>query len=534
MKHYCPNCGKELDIFQFVCPSCSSCEFTDNIKKSADKSSSILTAQQLECNTQWVKYKCGPNGLCGHGYAAEDLNAFHDMLAGRDVEFTGRDNSLYGADRTVDGVKIQTKYCASAKSSIAAAFPGANFGNYAYWDAETGKPQLLEVPSDQYQECLALMREKITQGKVVDANGNKISNPDEANNIVKKGNYTYHQAKNVTKAGNIDSLKFDFQTGIITAFSSFGISFAINLCMTLVSREKNGLTLEESIKLSYLEGLKSGTISMTSHLATSQILKTSAGRYFAAFATKGSKEVVNFMWQTDAGKKLIQQAARNILQKNVSGGAAKQVVIKFLRTNTVAQTTLFVVTSIPDTLDLLRGRISGEQFVKDLIVSGTSIVGSTVGAVLAGKYGGWAALGGAVVGGGAVGWAAKKVADFIHKDDAVRMQKIVKAAIIELCNDYLIQTEEEFDLCMAMIKDDGAINPDLFKCMYSAGKTENGEDDFLRANIVYRALEYYFRATVRNRKTLRLSSNENTINKYVNNLAHDIEEATKQLLKTIE
>lgn len=531
MKHYCPNCGKELGTFQFVCPNCSYCEFTDKFEKGAVKCTTVLTAQQLECNTQWVKYKCGPNGLCGHGYAAEDLNAFHDMLSGHDVEFTGRDNSLYGADRTVDGVQIQTKYCASAKASVEAAFPNSNSGNYAYWDKKTGNPQLLEVPSDQYEQCLALMKEKIKEGKVIDFNGNKITNPDEAKNIVKKGDYTYQQAKNVTKAGNIDSLKFDLETGVIVAFSSFGISFAINLCMTLLSKDKTGLSLDEAIKLSYLEGLKSGTISMTSHVATSQILKTSVGRSMAAYGTKGSRNVVNFIWQTDTGKKIIQKVAKNIIQKNVSGGAAKQVVVKYLRTNAVSQLAFFLVTSIPDTWDLLRGRISGNQFLKNLIVSGTSLAGVTVGAVLAGRYGGFAALGGAVIGGGAVGWATKKIADFIYKDDSERMQKIVKAAIVELSNDYLIQTEEEFDLCMNMIKVDKAINTDLLKCMYSAGKTDDGEDDFLRANIAYRALEYYFGATARNRKTLRLVNNQDTINESIDKLASDIDEAIEENLE---
>lgn len=531
MKHFCTNCGKELSSLQFVCPSCSYCEFLDKLEDGAVKATTLLTTEQLECNTQWRKYKCGPNGLCGHGYAAEDVNSFYDITKGHDVEFSGRDNSLYGADRTVDGIQIQTKYYSSAKASIEAGFPDNNSGNYAYWDNETGKPQLLEVPSDQYDKCVALMREKIKEGKVVDANGNKITDSNEATNIVKKGNYTYQQAKNVTKAGNIDSLKFDIETGSIAAVSAYGISFAINLCMILVSRERNGLSLEEAVKMSFLEGLKSGTISLSTHVATSQILKTSVGRYMAAYATKCSKEAVNIVWKTDAGKQLIQQVARNILQKNVSGGAAKQVVIKFLRTNTVAQFAMFVASSIPDTWSLIRGKISGKQFMKNLVVNGSSLVGATIGAVLAGRYGPWAGLGGAAVGSATLGWASKKVADFIHKDDSERMQKIVKAVILELSNDYLIQTEEEFDFCMNMIKAEGAINTDLLKCMYSAGKTEDGEDDFLRARIAYKSLEYYFGATIRNRKVLRLSlpKTQKTVEKYINNLAVDIDEATRGL-----
>ena len=111
------------------------------------------------------------------------------------------------------------------------------------------------------------------------------------------------------------------------------------------------------------------------------------------------------------------------------------------------------------------------------------------------------------------------------------MQKIVKAAIVELSNDYLIQTEEEFDFCMKMIKSEGAINPDLFKYMYSAGKTDDGEDDFLRASIAYNSLEYYFGATARNRKTLHLNKNQATIDKYVESLVVDIEEASSQLIE---
>ena len=531
MNHFCTNCGKELSSIQFVCPNCSYCEFTDKLEEGAVKATTFLTAEQLECNTQWLKYKCGPNGLCGHGYAAEDLNAFYDITKGQDVEFSGRDNSLYGADRTVNGTQIQTKYYSSAKASIEAGFPNSNSGNYAYWDNEIGKPQLLEVPSDQYDKCVTLMREKIKEGKVVDANGNKITDPNEATSIVKKGNYTYQQAKNVTKAGNIDSLKFDIETGSIAAVSAFGISFAINLCMTLVSRERNGLSLEEAVKMSFLEGLRAGTISLSTHVATSQILKTSVGRYMAAYATKCSKEAVSIVWKTDAGKQLIQQVARNILQKNVSGGAAKQVVIKFLRTNTVAQLAMFVASSIPDTWNIIRGRISGKQFMKNLVVNGSSLAGATIGAVLAGRYGTLAGFGGAAVGSATLGWASKKVADFIHKDDSERMQKIVKTAIVELSNDYLIQTEEEFDFCMNLIKAEGAINTDLFKCMYSAGRTENGEDDFLRARIAYRSLEYYFGATIRNRKVLRLSSpkTQEIVDKYINNLAEDIDEVTKNL-----
>jgi hypothetical protein len=42
-----------------------------------------------------------------------------------------------------------------------------------------------------------------------------VSDPNEAKNIVVKGTYSYKFVKNITKAGNIDSLVFDFQESII-------------------------------------------------------------------------------------------------------------------------------------------------------------------------------------------------------------------------------------------------------------------------------------------------------------------------------
>lgn len=522
IKHYCPKCGQELGSYQIICPSCFFCEFSDIEEKSektekaknvVTSATSVLTAEQLEFNTQWYKYRCGPNGLCGHGYAAEDLNGFYDKIHGHDVQYAGRDNKLYGADRVVDGIQIQTKYCKTPRESVMAAFPQSNDGNYAYWD-ENGNPQRLEVPKDQYEECVEFMRQQILAGKVKKSDGNVITDPKEAENIVKSGEYTRKQAENVTKAGNIDSLKFDIETGAICAISAFGISFAINLAMTILNRDKNGLSADDAIKLAFLQGLKNGTISMTSHIMTSQVLKSTFGRNLAAYFTLPSKQVVNFVWDSEIGKKTITNLANLILHRSdLKGGAAKQVCVRFFRTNSVAQLTMFVVQSIPDTIEMLRGRISKAQFISNLVVGGSTLTGATVGAVLASKWGGWASLGGGIAGAEASRWASKKITEIFHKDDSIKMQKIIKIAMIELSNDYLLQNQTEFDDCIRAIQEDGAIDTDLLRCMYAAGKGDknNEDNDLLRAKIAYRALEYYFDVVIRNRKTLHIKDNQELV-----------------------
>ena len=112
MKHYCLHCGKELEEEQLLCPKCEHCSFLDAFADSKEALSGALAAQQIEANTQWMKYKCGRNSNAGHGFAAEDYNSLNDRLQGKQVESVGRDNSKYGADGTVDGGPMQTKYCA--------------------------------------------------------------------------------------------------------------------------------------------------------------------------------------------------------------------------------------------------------------------------------------------------------------------------------------------------------------------------------------------------------------------------------------
>ena len=85
--------------------------------------------------------------------------------------------------------------------------------------------------------------------------------------------------------------------------------------------------------------------------------------------------------------------------------------------------------------------------------------------------------------------------------------------MIELSNDYLLQNQTEFDDCIRAIQEDGAIDTDLLRCMYAAGKGDknNEDNDLLRAKIAYRALEYYFDVVIRNRKTLHIKDNQELV-----------------------
>lgn len=147
-----------------------------NDKAVINSASATCSAQSTNNYMQYPKYR----NKQGHGWAAEDANAMADRLSGKKVEQVGRDNCLNGADRISNGIEIQTKYCSSPSKTIGAAFSD---GSYRYGGMK------LEVPKEQYDECVRLMADKIRSGQVPG-----ITDPAVAKDMVIKGNCTYNQA----------------------------------------------------------------------------------------------------------------------------------------------------------------------------------------------------------------------------------------------------------------------------------------------------------------------------------------------------
>ena len=98
----------------------------------------------------------------GHGFAAENGNNLYDSFKGKKAKVVGDNNLLNGPDRIVFNkngtiTQIQDKYYSTAKRSVNAAF--GDDGMYRYVDGD-GYPMQLEVPSDQYESSVSLMKEK--------------------------------------------------------------------------------------------------------------------------------------------------------------------------------------------------------------------------------------------------------------------------------------------------------------------------------------------------------------------------------------
>lgn len=405
-----------------------------------------LDAATLE-RTQIAKYR---NTKGGHGFAAEDANSINDRLRGKDAKIVGKTNERNGADRLVDGVHIQSKYCKTASDTVDFAFD--RNGNYRY------AGQALEVPKDQYKECVELMRKRIGEGQVPGH-----TNPADAEKIVKKGTVTYKQAHNIARAGNIDSVVFDVKTGAALASGAFGLSFAINYWQAC----REGMDQAEAVRAALAEALLAGSATLVTHVLTAQLLRTKA----AAWGTVAARQGVRAIAHTSIGKTAVEGVAAASLGKAVHGAAAINHVSKLLRSNIVTGGVTTAVMCAPDFYRAaFDNSISWRQFTKNAVVNVAGVAGGGVGAWGCAAAG--AAIGSAVpfvgtvaggiiggliggFGGGMVGASvAKIVADELAPDDSKALVEILQRELENLASEYLLSKQEVEQLIRTVVDGD--------------------------------------------------------------------------------
>jgi uncharacterized protein YcfJ len=447
--------------------------------------SSLKSAQAIE-GTQWTKYK-GEKG--GHGFAAEDANALNEQLKGKNVDKVGMSNEPNGPDRITNGVQIQTKYYDSAHKSIDAGFDKTT-GQYRY------EGQVLEVPSDQYDEAIQCMKQKIREGRVPG-----YTDPEKATELVKKGDVTYNQAKNIAKAGNIDSLWFDVKNQAVVTGCAFGISFIIVYAHGIWS----GLGPKKALKNAFGNALKTGGVVLIVGVGTQQLLRTSIGRNFAALSTRLSRTLVDKVYGTKMGKDLIEQMASAILKKTLYGAAAKNAIARLMRSNVVTGTVTATVLTVPDAYRAIISRsISWVQFSKNFAVTITGVGGSIAGAYIGGAIGTVIAPGvgttigvylGGLAGGTLSAIGTKKLGDAIALDDAKIMIETMNKAVERLCFDYMISETELEKRIIPEIQ--SRVTPKWLRDMYAYGGGRESVEK--QGEYVCNELEHYFQEALKDR-----------------------------------
>jgi hypothetical protein len=459
-----------------------------NIIESENSFSNAFLASQLEKSTQFTHYH---NTKTGVGFAAEDGNALHDTLTFKDVVKTGWTNEKNGSDRIVNGQQIQVKYYNNAAATLKSAFD--KNGNFRY------DGQLLEVPSDQYEAVVNILQKKIDQGELLNQDGQSIP-VNKAEEIVKKGHYTYKQAKNITKAGNVDSLLFDVKNQIISCTCVFGASVILDTAINMWHGDQD---LPSAIKTAICHSLESVWSSMLVGVLTSQVLRTQSAR----MGTILVRPVVRIIYKTSMGKVFIEKLAAATLGKSVYGASATNFASKLLRSNIITAAITGAVLTAPDFYrSFFENSQSWAQFLKNLSVTAGGlagggagwVAGAMVGATIGGPVG--ATIGG-VIGaiGGGIGSSvvSKKLADKIADDDSVEILKDISEASEKLAFDFLLteaEINDEFIPHLARIS-----TQEFFRLIFQKGQTS-----FTRQLFIYNHLSSFCETLLEERKHISI------------------------------
>lgn len=442
-----------IEISENLNPAILEGESYESFKERFSKNLSNTTstaATTLGVSEVWAKnFQTLQNADTGHGFAAEIMNHENDIWAGRDAKIIGGDNALNGADRLVDGIKIQTKYLKTAARSVSAGFDNKGDGNYKYINQDTGKPMVLEVPKDQYDEAVKIMEKKIENGKV-----QGVTDTNEAKSLIKKGSVTYQEAKNYSKFCSKESLKFDARNGAVVATVAFGVSFVINTALCYY-RERD---IKKALKESIIIGIKTGGKAFAIYIVGAQMQRNPALNQFL-------QQVINFNFNGN----LIGRALAEVGKKGASSAgkaAVNSVANSALRGTIVVAAATMAVTSSVELVQMMRRQISGMQCVKNIAVNAGGIAGGAAGA-LAGAtalsfipgvgtvVGG---LAGGIIGGMGGGVAVKKIMDKFIEDDLTKKQRIFFEHIITLSVLFKLSKDEgsEFSAIINKILQDDA------------------------------------------------------------------------------
>ena len=180
-----------------------------------------------------------------------------------------------------------------------------------------------------------------------------------------------------------------------------------------------------------------------------------------------------------------------------------------MRSNVVTSLITIAVFSVPDTYNILRKRLSGAQYTKNMLSligvlatsSGgtlatsvaTAKVAAAMGTTISPGVGTAIGIAGGLVGGLAGGSAIKFVADNIREDDSVIISRLFNAVIANFVYEYML-SESEMDVLVEKLN---TIKQKEFKNLFAnviaSNKQEKLIEDFVR---------HYFEEIIRTRPKL--------------------------------
>ena len=418
----------------------------------------------------------------GHGIYAEEAGSKLDQLHGEKSTVVGRDNAKDGPDKLVQprgsdkGIPVQCKYYKSAGGSVRACFrKNTQTGKleYRYYQLDGKTPMMVEVPKDQYENAVQQMEKRILNGEVPG-----VTDPGQARAIIRKGRITYAQARNLAKAGTVESITYDMATGVISCSAVAGISsvvvFAVTFWQTKDKKKAANAALETGIQVFGPAFVGRVLAAQLARTAIPDMLIPVTESISKILSPQTVQSIIN-TFRTIAGK------------GKIYGAAAQKSFAKALRTSALAQIVVFGITSIPDAYRVITGKITGAQFTKNITASAASLGGAIGGGTLAAKGASKLpipnaavkaiSIGGAFAGGAFLGSGVKVIGSLVKEDDVIINMRMVNAVISIMCMDYLLSQDEVEELIKKLDRKekelkDLVINTNSFSKQYESIERE--------------------------------------------------------------
>lgn len=393
-------------------------------------------------------------GSRGHGIAAERANDLIDKVLGKDALLLGDDNAKNGADRLVNGQAIQTKYCATGGKSISECF---DKGKFRY--VVNGQPMQIEVPKDQYDQAVQSMRDRIQRGELSDLG---ITNPKQAEQIVRKGNVSYKTAQRIAKAGTIEGVTYDAAKGMVTGLQTFGVSATFSFATAIWRGENADEALEHALK----DGTAIFGRHVMQHVLTQQVGRTAIEKSLRP----ATDYVVKNILGSKTSAQIVNTFFRSASQGSIHGAAALNNLSKLMRGNIVTMAITTAVLSAGSIYDIINGRISGSQLFKNIGTTGASVGGAAIGATMGSVVPVVGTFIGGLVGGIIGGKVSKKALDAVIDDDSLGTMEELKRIFVENIEELQLD-RDELNYIASKVFDEKSLPKEL-KLIYAANNSE--------------------------------------------------------------
>ncbi|TGH81295.1 hypothetical protein E5S36_21540 [Escherichia coli] len=174
---------------------------------------------------------------------------------------------------------------------------------------------------------------------------------------------------------------------------------------------------------------------------------------------------------------------RLALQKGTGAGNIS-ALNKVMKGTLVTSLALVAVTTGPDMIKMLRGRISGAQFIRNLAVASSGVAGGAVGSVAGGilfsPLGPFGALTGRVVGGVLGGMIASavsgKIAGALVEEDRVKILAMIQEQVTWLAGSFLLTGHEIENLNENLAR---VIDQNALEIIFAAGIQQRAATNML-------------------------------------------------------